>query len=147
MKHCLTLLCCAFLFTVAFAAPAAKNSVKWGNDLAAAQKSVKGTKKSVLLFFTAPGWCGPCQLLEKTVIVSPEFVKIANANAAVRFDLSDPKKTPEEGKAAFRKYHENLPGYLPVLLVLDAEGKEKGRIVGPRPHKEYLATLKKFLKK
>ena len=144
MKHCLTLLCCAFLFTAAFAAPAVQNSVKWGNDLAAAQKSVKGTKKSVLLFFTAPGWCGPCRRLESGAVGSSKFAKIAKENAAVRLDFSDRKNVSEKAKAALSHY--KVQGF-PSLLVLDGEGKEKGRIVGALPEKKFFAELKKFLKK
>ena len=144
MKHLLTVLCFAFLFTALSGAPAAKQNVKWGNDIAAAQKSVKGTKKSILLFFTAPGWCGPCRRLESGAVGSSKFAKIAKENVAVRLDFSDRKNVPESAKAALKQY--KVQGF-PTLLVLDSEGKEKGRIVGAAPEKKFFAQLKKFLKK
>ena len=144
MKHFLIVLCCAFVFTALSGAPVAKDKVKWGNDIAEAQKSIKGTKRSVLLFFTAPGWCGPCRRLESGAVGSSKFAKIAKENAAVRLDFSDRKNVSEKAKAALSYY--KVQGF-PSLLVLDDEGKEKGRIVGALPEKEFFAELEKLLKK
>ena len=70
--------------------------------------------------------------------------QIAKENVAVRLDFSDLKNVPESAKAAYKQY--KVLGF-PTLLVLDGEGKEKGRIVGPAPEKKFFAQLKKFLKK
>ena len=144
MKRSLIAVVCALLAVSLWSAPAKKASVKWLSDVPAAQKSLKNKKQSILLFFTAPGWCGPCRRLESGAVGSSKFAKIAKENAAVRLDFSDRKNVSEKAKAALSHY--KVQGF-PSLLVLDGEGKEKGRIVGALPEKKFFAELKKLLKK
>ena len=117
--------------------------LSWESDLNKARSiAQEQKKKTILLFFTAPGWCGPCRRLESETIPSAGFAKVAKKAVLVKMDFSDRTKvTPEMNQAAkdFR-----LRGY-PSLIVLSADGKEKGRIVGYKPAKDYLKTLKKLI--
>ena len=139
MKRSLIAVVCALLAVSLWSAPAKKASVKWLSDVPAAQKSLKNKKQSILLFFTAPGWCGPCRMLESGPVASAKFAKIVRENAAVKADYSDRRNVSEANKALLRE------GF-PTLIVLDSKGKEKGRIVGYRPEKVFFAELEKLLK-
>ncbi len=143
MKRSLIAVVCALLAVSLWSAPAKKASVKWLSDVPAAQKSLKNKKQSILLFFTAPGWCGPCRMLESGPVASAKFAKIVRENAAVKADYSDRRNVSEANKALLREF--KVEGF-PTLIVLDPQGKEKGRIVGYRPEKLFFAELEKLLK-
>ena len=98
----------------------------------------------MLLFFTAPGWCGPCRMLEAGPVASKEFADIVSKNAAVRLDFSDRRNIPEKSRAALTTF--KVEGF-PTLIVLDAAGKEKGRIVGYRPQKEFIREVGELVNK
>ena len=145
MKRSLTAFLCARLAASLWSAPVAKKeNVKWMGDIAAAQKTLKNKKQSVLLFFTAPGWCGPCRMLEAGPVASKEFADIVSKNAAVRLDFSDRRNIPEKSRAALTTF--KVEGF-PTLIVLDAAGKEKGRIVGYRPQKEFIREVGELINK
>ena len=119
--------------------------VKWFSDVQSAQKSLKGEKKAVLLFFTAPGWCGPCRMLEAGPVASVEFAKLVNSSAvAVKMDYSNRNNISPQARKALELY--KVEGF-PSILVLDAKGKEKGRIVGNLPSKLFFEKLNELLKK
>ena len=144
MKKFLVLSVCAAFFCVLQGAPVKENGIKWLPDVKSAQKILGKEKKSILLFFTAPGWCGPCRALEKGPIASPEFAAIAKKNAAVKMDYSNRNAVSENARAALQKY--KIEGF-PSLLVLDVNGREKGRIVGNLPAGSFFAELKKLIEK
>ena len=78
-RFMIAVICAAFAVSLA-AAPAQKQKtekvkakqekIQWYADVESAQKELKGEKKSILVFFTAPAWCGPCRNLEKGPISS-----------------------------------------------------------------------------
>ena len=135
---------CLFL-TVSLCGTSVKgHGVKWFSDVESAQKSLKGEKKAILLFFTAPGWCGPCRMLEAGPVASPEFAKLVNSSAAaVKLDYSNRRNLSDKARAALQKYQ--IEGF-PSMLVLDANGKEKGRLVGNLPKKLFLEKLEGLVK-
>ena len=57
-------------------------------------------------------------------------------------DFSDRNKVTAAMNEAGRQF--KLEGF-PTLIVLDAAGKEKGRIVGFLPEKRYIADLNKLV--
>ena len=150
-RFMIALLCAAFTASL-LAAPAkekkavktASAKIKWYASVEKARKALKGEKKSILVFFTAPAWCGPCRSLEKGPIADEKFAEAVKKNIAVKYDFSNRGRVPETSKAALKKY--NVSGF-PTLLVLDADGKEKGRIVGNRPAGSFFSMLNDFLGK
>ena len=82
-------------------------------------------------------------MLENGAVASAKFAEIVKANAAVRADFSDRRNVSEKNKALLREF--KVEGF-PTLIVLDPQGKEKGRIVGYRPEKVFFAELEKLLK-
>ena len=144
MKKILIAVLCAGLLATAWSAEKKSSSVKWESDVQTAQKTITGAKKKfIFLFFTAPAWCGPCRKLESGAIASAKFVKLAQKNAAVKVDFSDRAKVSEQGQKLLKDF--GVRGF-PTMIVLDANGKEKGRIVGYRPEKKFFAELKKLMK-
>lgn len=140
----IALLSCVFVASL-WSAPVKKENVKWYSDVASAQKELKGAKKSIVLFFTAPGWCGPCRMLEAGPVASPEFAELIKKSAvAVKMDFSNRNNISNQARAALQQYR--IQGF-PSMLVLDARGKEKGRIVGNLPSKEFFSELKALLNK
>ena len=59
-------------------------------------------------------------------------------------DYSNRNAVSENARAALQKY--KIEGF-PSLLVLDANGREKGRIVGNLPAGSFFAELKKLIEK
>ena len=138
------LFCCMFVCSL-WGTAVKGHGVKWFSDVQSAQKSLKGEKKAVLLFFTAPGWCGPCRMLEAGPVASGEFAKLVNSSAvAVKMDYSNRNDISPQARKALELY--KVEGF-PSILVLDAKGKEKGRIVGNLPSKLFFEKLNELLKK
>lgn len=139
MKRFLIAALCAGLMTGAWSAERKSSRVKWENDIQSAQKNLKGAKrKFILLYFTAPGWCGPCRMLEKGPLATAKFAAIVRKNAAVKLDFSDRNKISEKQRKLLKEFE--VQGF-PSLIVLDVNGKEKGRIVGYLPEKRFFAKL------
>ena len=136
--------CCMFVCSL-WGTSVKGHGVKWFSDMESAQKSLKGEKKAILLFFTAPGWCGPCRMLEAGPVASGEFAKLVNSSAAaVKMDYSNRADISDKARNALQTY--KIEGF-PTILVLDAKGREKGRIVGAREAKTFFEELKALLKK
>ncbi|MBQ9755181.1 MAG: thioredoxin family protein [Lentisphaeria bacterium] len=139
MKRFLIAVLCAGVMVGVWSAEKKSTGVKWENDILSAQKSLKGAKqKCILLYFTAPGWCGPCRMLEKGPLATAEFAAVVRKNAAVKVDFSDRNKITEGQRKLLREFE--VQGF-PTLIVLDANGKEKGRLVGYLPEKNFFAQL------
>lgn len=132
-----------FVLAVTLNADSVKENV-WGSDLKkAVQSAKKQKKKTVMLFFTAPGWCGPCRRLESETMPSAGFQKLAKKAELVKMDFSERNKVTSDMRKTAQDF--KIQGF-PTLIVLDPSGKEKGRIVGYRPEKNYLRELEKLVK-
>jgi thioredoxin-related protein len=101
--------------------------LKWENNLEAAMKVSKKTKKPLLLFFTGSDWCGWCIRLQKEVFKTPEFEKWANENV-VLVELDFPRRTqlaPELQKQNMELQQTfAVQGYPTVWLVNATKGKD-----------------------
>lgn len=102
------------------AAPAADHG-PWRLDTLPALAEAKTAKRPALLLFTAV-WCPPCQQMEKEVLPQPEVVAALARVQPIRVDADD-----AAAEDLFRRYH--VQG-TPTLLLVDAEGKETGRLEG-----------------
>ncbi len=143
MKRFLIAVLCAGVMTGAWSAERQSSGVKWEKDIQSAQKSLKGAKqKHILLYFTAPGWCGPCRMLEKGPLATAEFAAVVRKNAAVKLDFSDRRKISKQQQKLLQEF--KVEGF-PTLIVLNANGQEKGRIVGYLPEKSFFAQLEELM--
>jgi len=114
---------CLLVATIAAAAD-------WGVGWKAAADQATATKKPILADFTGSDWCGWCIKLKKEVFSTPEFAAWAKDKVVLlEVDFPNAKPQPEALKAENRGLAEKyaIEGF-PTILVLDASGKELGRL-------------------
>ena len=131
MKKLLMMALAALMFTGV--AVAEENAgVKFTEDtFANVQKVAKKAKKPIFVdIYTT--WCGPCKYLASKIFPAQIVGDYMNeAFVSTKFDAEK-----GEGIELAKKYA--VKGY-PTMLILDAEGKELGRLVGSS------RTLRNFL--
>lgn len=120
----------------------------WSTDLPKALVQAKAEKKLVFMDFTGSDWCPGCILFHKQVASSPAFAAFATNNLVlVEVDFPNDKPQSNELKAANNalqsKY--DIQGF-PTFILLNADGKELGRVTGFDPAKadEFIPQLKKI---
>lgn len=128
----------------------APSAVVWHTDLAAAKKQSADTQKPMLMLFTGSDWCFACKLLKKEVLDTPEFAAWAGQNV-VLMEVDFPARTPlsdatlKQNDALQKQYA--IEGN-PIVVVLDASGRELGRTEGYQPdsgHKAWTALIDKII--
>jgi len=123
----------------------------WLTDLNAAKEAAKKDGKAILMDFTGSDWCGYCIKLKKAVFDTAEFAKFAEKNLVlVEVDFPRSKKQSKELKRANLALNDqyNIEGY-PTIVVLDAAGKELGRMEGYEGENaaEYIKKLQALIAK
>ena len=111
-------------------------TVKWEKDFSAAIERARSEGKPVLVNFYAD-WCVWCKRLESTTL----------RDAKVATLLSDrvvPVNLNVEGDGRELSNQYRVDG-LPTVLVLDASGREIGRIPGYMPPTGFLEKVEEFL--
>jgi len=121
------------------------------SDLAAAKTLAAKEHRQLVIEFSGRTWCPPCKALRAEVIPSPEFAAFAQTRVLVHLDYPrKSERTPEKiaadpalarlmaAKDAFK-----IEGF-PTVVLLDAQGRELGRVLGYEPGQgaaEYLKQL------
>lgn len=114
--------------------------VNFSSDLEAAKALAAKEGKQLVIEFSGRTWCPPCKALLAEVLPSDEFAKFAAERVVVHLDY--PRKadrTPE--KIAASPELQKLKAYadefkiegFPTVVLLDASGKEVGRVLGYEP--------------
>ena len=120
----------------------------WNTDFKTAQKTAAEKKLPMYVLFTGSDWCPYCIRLEKDVLTSPQFKKaVKDKFVLVYLDFPRKKAAPAEAAAnreLASKY--KISGY-PTALILNAEGRELGRIVGTNSARSYVKELEATAKK
>ena len=101
-------------FSVAQSLTSAENEVQWLTDYNEAVAQSEETGKPIFLLFTNSYSCGPCILLEKNVLSTPEFAEFAQSEiiplkvdfAPIYRDKNIPSST--KNLIAFR-HKQNIP--------------------------------------
>lgn len=118
------------------AQPEMENPVQWVATVEEAFSRAKLTGKPVFVDVHAE-WCGWCKKLERDVFPQPEVASLLNTQfIPVRVDTQEDMAFPQ-------KY--NVQG-LPTLLILEANGRETGRIPGYMDAKPLVERLQDILK-
>jgi thioredoxin-related protein len=110
-------------------------ALTWETDYEKARAAAKEQDKALLLNFSGSDWCGFCIKLEKEVFSKPEFEKWAQENV-VPVLVDSPRRKGQSAElrkqatALKRKF--GVRGF-PTVVLVDAEGKELGRVRGYRP--------------
>lgn len=105
---------------------------KWLTDLEKAKELARRENKAVLLDFTGSDWCPPCIQLKRQVFSKPHFQEYADEKLVlVEIDFPLRKELPKEQVAANQKLQNQfkVESY-PTIILLDASGKELGRMEG-----------------
>jgi thiol:disulfide interchange protein len=122
------------LSTVSFA-----GEVAWVKNYDDALKQAGEQKKFVVLDMSA-SWCGFCRKMAREVYPTQEFVDYSRGHVFVRLFVD----TDPQGEKLAEKF--DVRGF-PTILVLDAQGKEVGRVVGARPSSRLIQDLQEITRR
>ena len=111
-------------------------TVEWEKDLPAAIERAQSEGKPVLVNFYAD-WCVWCKRLESTTLRDAKV-------AALLSDRVIPVNLDVDGDGRELSNQYRVDG-LPTVLVLDASGREIGRIPGYMPPTGFLEKVEEFL--
>lgn len=110
--------------------------VVWESDMPAALERARNEGKPVLVNFYAD-WCVWCKRLESTTLRDAKVASVLQ-NKVVPLSLN----VEGDGKELSNEYR--VDG-LPTIIVLDAGGREIGRIPGYMPPDSFLKRVEGFL--
>ncbi len=95
------------------------NADTWYTDLEEAKAIAKKTNKKIFVDFMAT-WCGPCKMLDRDVLQTPEFKKLSKFFVFARIDVdAQPAVAKNYGITA-----------MPTQMVLNADGSVVSKTVG-----------------
>ncbi|MEY4917216.1 MAG: hypothetical protein RL616_1129 [Verrucomicrobiota bacterium] len=142
-----------FIALLALAAllPARAENAAWVK----AQTEAKASNKLVLLDFTGSDWCPACIMFHREVLEAPEFIAYSKTNLTVLvvdFPKFYPQSTAQhdanvELVQQFNAANPDGSIGFPVLMIVDADGKELTRQAGYRPGsgaKEFIARVEQL---
>ena len=133
--------CCAALM----AAPAAP--LGWSTDYDGAVKQAAREKKCVLVLFTGSDWCGWCKKLRKDTLDQAAFKKFAAKNLIlVYMDMPREQTLAERAKVQDLAGKLKAGGGVPCTVIVDRDGRVRGKIVGYRPLATYIEEIGKLAK-
>jgi thioredoxin-related protein len=123
------------LLTAGLAMRAAEGPVL--HDLAAGKALAAKEGKQLVIEFSGRTWCPPCKLLVKEVLPSEAFAAFAADRVIVHLDYPRrSERTPEKiaadpalAKLMAHRDEYKIEGF-PTVVLLDAGGKELGRVLG-----------------
>jgi thiol:disulfide interchange protein len=110
--------------------------IVWEKDMAAALERARNEGKPVLVNFYAD-WCVWCKRLESTTLRDAKVASVLQ-NEVVPLSLD----VDGDGKELSNEYR--VDG-LPTIIVLDAGGREIGRIPGYMPPDSFLDRVEGFI--
>ena len=111
-------------------------TVKWEKDFPAAIERARSEGKPVLVNFYAD-WCVWCKRLESTTLRDAKVASVLQ-NKVVPLSLN----VEGDGKELSNEYE--VDG-LPTIIVLDAAGRELGRIPGYMPPDSFPERVENFI--
>jgi len=99
----------------------------WTDNFTAAVGKAKAEKKPILALFTGSDWCGPCQSLEKNILIQPAFKDFAKQHLVTLF-LDFPRDTKLDD--GVKKQNDDLAKTFsveayPTILVLSSDGEKE----------------------
>ena len=104
-------------------------------DLPANVESLLNRGAPILIYFGAP-WCGACKIMERTTFQDEEVIQALDRLQYLKVDVEQDVHTG----AAF------AVSAVPMIVVLDDQGSERYRHVGPLTADEMRLVLVQFTK-
>ncbi len=128
------------------------SNINWLSNLEEAKEVAVKENKKILLYFSGSDWCIPCMQLKKEVLAGDSFKSFVEQNLIpVVFDfpahsknlLPEDQQKYNEGKAEIY----NKDGSFPLILILNIDGSEAGKIKGysREGSEKYMNKLKSIL--
>jgi thioredoxin-related protein len=122
----------------------------WGQDFAKAKSAAAEKKLPILALFTGSDWCPWCKKINSEIFSTDEFKTYAKDNLVLfiadfprKSDV--PKEIAKQNQALADKY--KVEGF-PTVVVMDADGKELGRLgYQEGGGKVFVESVKKLLGK
>jgi thiol:disulfide interchange protein len=108
------------------------SKLAWSTDFNAAKADAKKSGKLMMVDFNAT-WCGPCQQYKQDVFPTAEFSDAAKDYVLVDIDI-------DQQQDLAQKYQVDS---IPDIRILDADGKEVGKVVGYGGAEPLLSELKR----
>lgn len=118
------------------AAVSSAAGLPWAKDFKGALAQAKQSHKVVMIDFTA-SWCVNCHKLDRTTYVDPSVVSGLAGVVPVHVDYDKERPVAAKYKAEA----------LPVIVFVDAQQRELGRITGYKTAKEFMAAATPILSK
>ncbi|MGB3774219.1 MAG: thioredoxin family protein [Leeuwenhoekiella sp.] len=122
----------------------------WHTDFTEAKEVAVAEHKPILLVFQGSDWCAPCIKLEREIWSTEAFKDYAKDHyVMLKADFPRKKKNALEqqqqnkNSALAAKY--NVEGYFPLVVVLDQNGKVRGKTGYKNlTPEEYIKSLNSF---
>jgi thiol:disulfide interchange protein len=111
-------------------------AVEWGRDLPAALSRARSEGKPVVVNFYAD-WCVWCKRLDSTTLRDAQVASLLR-------DRVVPVSLDVDGDGRDLSVRYSVEG-LPTILVLDADGREIGRIPGYMPPTGFLERIEELI--
>jgi thioredoxin-related protein len=131
------------LLSLLFSTVAIGQTQEWKKNLNEAFKEASSSGKNVLLFFSVSHDCERCDLLDKKVLQSDEFMEYAKDKyILVKQDYrTDNPENLEESLLVVEKY--NKDGFFPLVVSINRNAKVLGQIgtYNNESAREYVAKL------
>lgn len=102
----------------------------WSTNFQQSIQKSQETNRNILMVFTGSDWCPPCKTLGRKVFASEYFKEYAKSNLELLV-LDFPRSTElseaqiQHNRTLADSFHVNS---FPTIIILNANGKEKGRI-------------------
>jgi len=122
----------ATIRALVFAAVAASAADRAPDALKAALDKAQRAHSPVFVEFHAP-WCYSCYYMAKNVQTGAEWEKVEHEMVVVGFDADSPEGTAAKTKLSVKA--------LPSYVVLDAKGRELGRILAEQTRADFYSKL------
>lgn len=99
----------------------------WLTDYDTALAKAEKENKNVLVYFTGSDWCAPCKMLKKDLFETTAFQEISNDYVMLYIDIPMNRdiisaEQLQHNKEVSAKL--NRKGAVPLLIILNAKGKE-----------------------
>lgn len=108
--------------------PMAETPLAWQETL---PTRAEAGEKPIFLYFTA-SWCGPCKIMKAEVLPTQRVVDAAQGYVPVMIDVDDDPITAGQFRV----------GSIPTIVILDADGTERERLIGLQKVDELADTLR-----
>jgi len=105
---------------------------EWTYNIEEAKQKASIEKKSIVLVFAGSDWCAPCIKLEKKIWESSQFQRLAK-DSFVMLKADFPRRKKNQLPKDQQKHNDQLAekynqsGNFPLVVVLDANGRLKGK--------------------